>query len=63
LRKPRTSEVQLRAREQGKTNHLISPIARLKRDIGFYIKGLINPQATGLKAGWVYEYDATSVVS
>jgi len=63
LRKPRTSEVQLRAREQGKTNHLISPIARLKRDIGFYIKGLIDPQKTGLKAGWVYEYDATGVVS
>lgn len=63
LRKPRTSEVQLKAREQGKTNHLISPWARLRRDIEFYVRGLINPQATGLKAGWVYEYDATTVVS
>ncbi|MFC3678016.1 FAD-dependent monooxygenase [Ferrovibrio xuzhouensis] len=61
LRKPRTSEVQLKAREQGKTNHLISPMARLRRDIEYYIRGLINPQATGLKAGWVYEYDATAV--
>lgn len=63
LRKPRTSEVQLRAREQGKSNHLISPWARLKRDIVYYVRGLINPQMTGLKAGWVYEYDATAVVT
>src|SRR3546814_19343085 len=46
LRKPRTGEVQLKARDQGQTNHLISPMARLRRDIDYYIRGLIHPQAT-----------------
>lgn len=61
IRIPRTARVQLSSREQGKKNHLVSPWARLKRDIGYRIKGLINAQETGLKAGWVYEYDANSV--
>jgi salicylate hydroxylase len=58
LRIPRTSRVQLASREQGKKNHLVSPWARLCRDVSYRIRELINPQATGLKAGWVYEYDA-----
>src|SRR3546814_12450810 len=34
LRKPLTSEVQLKAREQGKTNDLISPLRSEERRVG-----------------------------
>jgi salicylate hydroxylase len=61
IRVPRTTRVQLASREQGKKNHLVSPWARLRRDIGYRVKGLINAQESGLKAGWIYEYDANSV--
>jgi len=58
-RRPRTSRVQLRSREQGKESHLTSPWARIKRDLVYRLKGALNPQATGLKGEWLYEYDAT----
>lgn len=60
LRIPRTARVQLTSREQGKKNHLVSPWARLRRDIGYRLKSFINAQESGLKAGWIYEYDANS---
>lgn len=62
LRKPRTSRVQLESRERGRTYHLTSRFAQIKRDLGYRIKSLINPQSSGLGANWVYEYDAPSVV-
>jgi salicylate hydroxylase len=58
-RLPRTSRVQLQARERGKTYHLPSPLAQAKRDFIYWIRGIINPQTTGLGANWVYDYDAT----
>jgi salicylate hydroxylase len=61
LRVPRATRVQLTSREQGKKNHLVSPWARLRRDIVYRVRNLINPQKTGLSAGWVYEYDADRV--
>lgn len=61
LRIPRTARVQLTSRAQGQKNHLTSPWARLRRDLVYRFRNLINPQSTGLKAGWVYEYDAASV--
>ncbi|MDF2114437.1 FAD-dependent monooxygenase [Roseiarcaceae bacterium H3SJ34-1] len=61
IRIPRATRVQLSSREQGKKNHLTSPVARFVRDVEYRIRNLINPQASGLKAGWVYEYDAGSV--
>lgn len=57
-RLPRTSRVQLEARERGRTYHLPSPLAQAKRDFVYWLRGLINPQATGIQANWVYEYDA-----
>ena len=30
------------------------------RDLAYRLRALINPQATGLKAGWVYDYDAAT---
>lgn len=59
IRRPRTTQVQLRSRAQGREAHLASPLARLKRDIGYRIKEVLNPQSTGLKGEWLYEYDAT----
>lgn len=61
IRIPRTARVQLTSREQGKKNHLVSPWARLRRDLGYRLRSLINPQASGLRAAWVYEYDANTV--
>ena len=63
LRKPRTSRVQLESRERGRTYHLASPLALLKRDIAYRVRNLINPHKSGIKANWVYEYDATSAVT
>ena len=60
LRLPRTRRVQLESRERGRTYHLPSPMAQLKRDVSYWIRGLINPQRTGIQANWVYEYDATA---
>lgn len=57
-RLPRTSRVQLEARERGRTYHLPSAFAQAKRDFVYWARGLINPQATGIQANWVYEYDA-----
>ncbi|WP_043837547.1 FAD-dependent monooxygenase [Muricoccus aerilatus] len=61
LRRPRTARVQLEARERGKTYHLSSRFAQIKRDVKYFVRSVINPQTTGLGANWVYDYDATTV--
>ncbi|EKF41646.1 salicylate 1-monooxygenase (NahW) [Nitratireductor indicus C115] len=58
LRRPRTTRVQLESRERGRTYHLSSRFARIKRDLGYRWRSLVNPQTSGLGANWVYEYDA-----
>ncbi len=63
IRIPRTARVQLTSRAQGQKNHLISPWARLRRDLVYRLRNLIDPQSTGLKAAWVYEYDAASAAA
>jgi len=60
IRIPRTARVQLTSRAQGQKNHLISPWARLRRDLVYRLRNLIDPQSTGLKPRWLYEYDAAS---
>lgn len=60
LRRPRTSRVQLESRERGRTYHLSSRFAQIKRDLGYRWKSFINPQSSGLGANWVYEYDAAA---
>jgi salicylate hydroxylase len=59
-RLPRTSRVQLESRERGRTYHLPSRWDQMKRDVGFWWRGLFNPHAGGIRANWVYEYDATA---
>jgi salicylate hydroxylase len=60
LRRPRTSHVQLESRERGHTYHLSSRVAQIRRDLSYFVRNIINPQATGLKANWVYGYDAVA---
>jgi salicylate hydroxylase len=62
LRKPRTTRVQLESRERGRTYHLASPLALFKRDVAYRLRSLINPHKSGIKANWVYEYDACTAV-
>src|SRR4029078_6532726 len=43
-RRPRTSRIQLHARERGKINNAASALQRFKRDLGYRIKKLIRPR-------------------
>ncbi|MGE0806658.1 MAG: FAD-dependent monooxygenase [Burkholderiaceae bacterium] len=61
-RLPRTARVQLEARERGRTYHLSSPEEKRQRDLAFQKQQAENPNAVGIKAEWVYEYDATHCV-
>ena len=63
LRRPRTARVQLESRERGRTYHLASPLALLKRDIAYRVRSLVNPQKSGIQANWVYDHDATAAVA
>lgn len=58
-RRPRTSQVQLQARERGRTYHLTSAEEQRKRDEEFRAAQARNPNAVGIRAEWIYEYDAT----
>ncbi|MBY0147519.1 FAD-dependent monooxygenase [Neobacillus niacini] len=59
-RRNRTRDVQLQARERGRTYHLDSPEEQRKRDLELRERQTQNPNAVGISAEWVYEYDATS---
>jgi salicylate hydroxylase len=56
----RTARVQLGARERAKTMHLSSPIARFRRDVGFFIQGLRDPVMTSHRGEWIYGHDVTA---
>ena len=57
-RRPRTARVQLEARERGRTYHLSSPEEARARDLAFREEQARDPNAVGIKAEWVYQYDA-----
>ncbi|GAB2788621.1 FAD-dependent monooxygenase [Halomonas shantousis] len=59
-RRVRTSQVQLQARERGRTFHLSSPEELRKRDLAYQQEQAKNPNAVGIRAEWIYEYDATN---
>jgi salicylate hydroxylase len=61
-RRARTSRVQLGARERGRTAHLRSRWARLKRDARFLWQGLASPATTSHRAEWIFEHDVTRAV-
>ena len=59
-RRPRASRVVLAARERGASNHLSSPLAALRRDLGIAVRRRFKRDTEGRGAGWIPEYDATS---
>ncbi len=62
LRRPRTARVQIGSRERAGKNHLSSPIARFRRDIGYYIRRLFRYGRTPHRIDWVYGYDLPAIV-
>jgi salicylate hydroxylase len=58
-RRPRTSRIQLHARERGQINNTTSPFQRFKRDLGYRLKRLIKPQEHTYKIEWIYGHDVT----
>ncbi len=61
-RRPRTARVQLEARERGRTYHIANAEEQRQRDLAFQQAQAKDPNAVGIKAEWVYEYDATRCV-
>ena len=58
LRVPRTKAAVLGARARAKENHLASPWARLRRDIGFALRERFGGKDnTAFQVGWLYDYD------
>jgi salicylate hydroxylase len=60
VRLPRASKVVLYARERGEDNHLVSPLAALKRDALIAIRQRFSSNRTGRGGSWIFEYDAGS---
>ena len=50
----------IEARERGRTYHLSTPEELKKRNEAFKAEQEKNPNAVGIKAEWVYQYDATT---
>jgi salicylate hydroxylase len=60
LRKERTRRVQLQSRERARTCQVVSPVARLRRDLGYMYDQWFRPGAAVRRAQWIYEYDVQS---
>jgi salicylate hydroxylase len=58
-RRPRASQVVLTARERGGSNHLVSPLAAWKRDLGIAIRRRLGHDPDGRGDGWIPAYDAS----
>jgi salicylate hydroxylase len=59
-RRPRASRVVLTSRSRGDDNHLVSPVAALKRDVTIAVRKRLRADVTGRGEGWIAEYDAGS---
>lgn len=60
-RRERTARIQLGARARGRSTHLASPLARLRRNLGYRWKSLRDPGGTSHQAEWIYEHDVTGL--
>lgn len=60
LRQPRTNRVQLESRSRGETYHLPTVWSQARRDIEYFVRSIFAPRSTGIRADWVYEYDAVA---
>ena len=63
VRLPRTSRIQLHARERGKINNSTSAFQRFKRDLGYRLKKLIKPKEHTYSIEWIYGHDVTAARS
>jgi salicylate hydroxylase len=59
-RRPRASRVVLTSRARGADNHLVSPVAALKRDVRIAVRKRLSKDLTGRGESWIAEYDAGS---
>jgi hypothetical protein len=59
-RRPRASQVVLAARARGIDNHLVSPLAALKRDALIWLRQRISSDRGGRGLTWIPAYDAGS---
>jgi salicylate hydroxylase len=59
-RRPRASQVVLEARARGVDNHLVSPLAALKRDALIWLRQRISPDRGGRGLTWIPSYDPGS---
>jgi 2-polyprenyl-6-methoxyphenol hydroxylase-like FAD-dependent oxidoreductase len=59
-RRPRASRVVLTARSRGDDNHLVSPVAALKRDLTIAVRRRFSTDITGRGEAWIADYDAGS---
>jgi salicylate hydroxylase len=60
VRRPRASAVVLASRERGASNHLVSPLAALRRDLTIAVRGRSRSDPEGRGAAWIADYDAGS---
>jgi 2-polyprenyl-6-methoxyphenol hydroxylase-like FAD-dependent oxidoreductase len=59
-RRPRASQVVLEARARGVDNHLVSPLAALKRDALIWVRQRVSPDRGGRGLTWIPAYDPGS---
>ena len=61
LRMARTQRAQLGSRHRAKENHLVSPLARLRRDLRQAYRYRFGVDNTPNQAAWLYDYDVATV--
>jgi salicylate hydroxylase len=61
LRRERTTQVQLGSRARADICQVISPLAQLRRDLGYLFNQWFKPGAAIQRADWIYSYDVASV--
>jgi salicylate hydroxylase len=57
LRVPRARGAVLGSRARARENHLVSPWARLKRDVKFALRERFGRDKTAFQSAWLYSYD------
>ena len=60
LRLPRTAQVQRNSSARARTNELVSPLARLKRDLVYKFNKLMHPERHTYGIEWIYGYDVVA---
>lgn len=59
-RRERTARVQLLARARASENHLVSPLATLKRNLRYAMQRFAKPKQHTYKIEWIYGHDVRS---